>query len=275
MKSRLGQIRNSIKNIPKIRLLLIAVFAFCFAVCLAYLIDYGANAYSNQQEMKQMSPIISSAAPKSIRSTPSGQTAEESISEKLSILPQFQKLYKQNSDIFGWLCIDGTNMNYPVMFTPQDSEYYLHRNFQKQYENRGLPFLDGGTDTEKSSNYLIYGHSMKDGTEFADLLHYQSKSYFMKHPIIHFNTIYRTGDYKIISVLLSKVYNQNDDVFKYYKFNDIDTKEQYEQYVANVKKLSLYDTGITAVPGEQLLTLSTCSYHTQDGRLAVVAKKVN
>ncbi len=274
MKGRLGPIGSFIRNASKIRLFFIAGFVFCFLSCLVYLIGYGANAAGNKREMKQLSPAMNSAASKIISSTQSVEKTEESISEKLSILPQFQKLYNQNSDIFGWLCIDGTDINYPVMLTPRDPEYYLHRNFQKQPENRGLPFLDGGTDTEKSSNYLIYGHSMKDGTEFADLLHYQSESYFQKHPIIHFDTIYQTGDYQIIGVLLSKVYNQNETVFKYYKFNYPASKEQYEDYVANVKKLSLYDTGVTAVPGEPLLTLSTCSYQTKDGRLAVVAKKI-
>jgi sortase B len=274
VKGRLGPIGSFIRNASKIRLFFIAGFVLCFLSCLVYLIGYRANAESNKREMKQLSPAMSSVSSRIASSTQSVGETEESASKKVSILPQFQKLYNQNSDIFGWLCIDGTNINYPVMFTPHDSEYYLHRNFQRQPENRGLPFLDGGTDTEKSSNYLIYGHSMKDGTEFADLLHYQSKSYFQEHPIIHFNTIYQTGDYQIIGVLLSKVYNQHENTFKYYKFNYPASKEQYMDYVANVKKLSLYNTGVTVLPGEPLLTLSTCSYQTKDGRLAVVAKRI-
>jgi len=278
LKRQLKQIENNLKNIKKIELFFIVIFISVFLACLTYLIGCSSNAYSNRQEMEKLSPInsiaetVSSAAQSLVQND---KKKKESISEKLSVLPQFQKLYGQNPDIFGWVSIDGTDINYPVMFTPDDAEYYLHRNFQKKSENRGLPFLDGNTDIDKSSNYLIYGHSMKDGTEFANLLDYSSKSYFQKHPIIHFNTIYQTGDYKIIGVLLSKVYNQNEDVFKYYKFSYPATDGQYESFVANVKKISLYDTGVTASPGEQLLTLSTCSYHTQDGRLAVVAKRIS
>lgn len=269
LKSLLCKISNKIKEMNKIRFILIIVFSLIFIASTTYLITYKVNAYSNNQKMRKLAPV--NLKPKPVQNH---TNKTENVSQKPSILPQFQKLYNQNPDIIGWVSIDNTNINYPVMFTPNDEEYYLHRNFQKEQEDRGLPFLDGGTDINKSSNYIIYGHNMKDGTGFADLNKYYSKSFFENHSIIHFNTIYGTGDYKIIAVFLSKIYNENENVFKYYKFNFEATNEQYNDFVKNVKKISLYDTGIDALPGEQLLTLSTCSYHTENGRLAVVAKKI-
>lgn len=266
MYTKLKRLKSHINSKPNARLIII--LSLVTLGCFSYLIYWSMNAYCNREEMKQLSPM------KSIESSeisPANCLTESST--PLKILPQFRNLRKQNPDIFGWIKIDGTNIDYPVMFTPNDPEYYLHRNLQKKVENRGLPFLDGKTDILKSSNFLIYGHSMKDGTEFADLLRYQSKSFFQNHPSFHFSTIYRTDNYRIIGVLLTKVYYQNDDVFKYYQFTYPATQEQYRNFITNVKKMSLYDTGETATPGDQLITLSTCSYQTEDGRIAVIAKK--
>lgn len=274
MKKQLMRRWLTFNRMKKVRQFFIVFLTFTFLSCLIYLISYHVDAYSNEQEMKQLSPVIPSFAETVSSSEKNIGDKVESAPNRFHVLPQFQEQYEKNPDIFGWISIDGTNVNYPVMFTPRDGEYYLHRNFDKKFESRGLPFLDENTDLQKSSNYLIYGHSMKDGTAFADLLYYESESFFEKHPVIHFNTIYQTGDYKIIGVLRSRVFNQNENVFKYYQFNYPATDDQYKNFIANVKKNSLYDTGESAFPGEQLVTLSTCSYHTKDGRLAVVAKKI-
>ncbi len=234
--------------------------------CGVYLLHYYAEAQNSMREMQQLSsePFCSSNA--------------AAVSSKASlgteVLPKFQVLRKENTDVAGWVKIDGTNINYPVMLTPGEPEYYLHRNFKKREEKRGLPFLDAGTDLHTSANYLVYGHNMKDGTELADLVKYRSKGYWKAHPTISFDTLYETGKYQVLAAFNSKVYKQSDNVFKYYKFSGQATRSEYDSFVSNVKKLSLYQTGITAEYGNRLLTLSTCSNYTLDGRFAVVAKKV-
>lgn len=248
-----------------------------FVSCVSYFIYYYKDARNSFEEMESMAPAIS-VSPVSQAEDFSDSESEEPVPSEASssvpsILPQFQNLYAQNSDLIGWVKIEGTNINYPVMFTPNDAEFYLHRNFQKNDETRGLPFLDGGTILGQSSNYIIYGHDMKDGTEFADITKYASKSYWKNHPVIQFSTIYETGEYTILAAFYSQIYNQDDTVFKYYQFNYPADADQYQNFVDQVKKLSLYDTGVTAQYGEQLLTLSTCTYQTKNGRLAVVAKK--
>lgn len=193
--------------------------------------------------------------------------------ENPQMLQQFTELYHQNPDILGWVLIDGTNINYPIMYTPDDGEYYLHRNYNKEEEKRGLPFLDAGTNLLLSQNYLVYGHNMKDGTGFHDLLKYTEESYYKEHSIIHFNTLYEEADYEIIAVFKSQIFYENQDVFKYYKFTNIEEERDYREYIDNIKEKSIYDTGVTASFGEKLLTLSTCSYHITDGRFIIVAKK--
>lgn len=239
--------------------------------CGVYLFHYYADAQNSMKDMRQLS---SKSAVSNISNEVSSGTASK-ISAAPEILPRFQSLRKENADIAGWVKIDGTNINYPVMFTPKDPEFYLHRNFKKKEENRGLPFFDAGTDLHTSANYLVYGHNMKDGTEFADLVKYRSKDYWKAHPTISFDTLYKTGKYQVLAAFNSKVYRQNDNVFKYYKFSGQATRAEYSSFVFNVKKLSLYQTGVTAEYGDRLLTLSTCSNYTLDGRFAVVAKKVS
>lgn len=265
--------KHTEKIFSRQKAVIIILAAICFA-CLLYFICYGLDAYKSRKDISRLAETLSSK-PDSVGVAASNSAQDKNMSEAEKILPEFKELYMENSDIIGWLRIENTNIDYPVMFTPSDGEFYLHRNFKKEYEKRGLPFLDGGTNLFKSSNYLIYGHNMKDGTEFADLKQYRSKDFFTEHPIIHFSTIYEDGEYSVLAAFYSKVYLQNQKVFKYYQFNYPATAEQYMDYVSNVKKLSIYSTGVDAQYGEQLLTLSTCSSYTQDGRFAVVAKKID
>lgn len=259
---------------PVVHRLIIIVLLAVGIGCGVYLVHYYADAQYSLEKMRQMESSLS--RPQSaVQSAPSSaEEAASSSSAVPNILPQLQTFYSKNHDLIGWLSIDGTNIKYPVMFTPNSAEYYLHRNFEKKDEARGLPFLDAGTDLNHSSNYLIYGHNMKDGTEFADLVKYRSKSYWQKHPTIRFDTLYEAGTYQVMAAFNSKVYLKSDNVFKYYQFNYPATAEQFSDYVSNVKKLSVYDTGINAQFGDRLLTLSTCSSYTEDGRFAVVAKQI-
>jgi sortase B len=158
----------------------------------------------------------------------------------------------------------------------KDGEYYLHRNFEKEYEYSGLPFLDKRCDLSlPSTNLIIYGHNMKSEAMFSSLLKYQKEEYFLKHPIIEFDTLYEQSEYKIIAVMRSKVFKKSEKAFKFYEFVQADTEQEFDEFMKNMKSLSLYETGEDAEYGDQLLTLVTCSYHTENGRLAVLAKKVN
>ncbi len=177
-------------------------------------------------------------------------------------------LQKKNPDAFGWIKIEGTRVDYPVMFTPEDPQKYLRLTFSGKYSIGGVPFLDAAY-FPGCGNAIIYGHRMDNGTMFADLQNYRDKNYFKSHRNITFTTLEGEKTYEIISVFLAK----KGSGFLYYDYTDLTDPVQFEEYLQNVKALSLYDTGVTAVFGDALLTLSTCSYHTTDGRLAVVARQ--
>lgn len=187
-----------------------------------------------------------------------------------------QELKKTNNDIVGWLEIDNTKINFPVL-QGSDNEYYMTHTYNKEYSSDGSIFLDKNYDWNiPSSNLLIYGHNNKNGNMFQDLLKYEDENYYKEHPNIRFTTVEDDSLYEIISVFKSRVYYKNEqNVFRYYFFINADNEEEYNYYVEESKKASLYDTGKTATYGEQLLSLSTCEYSQEDGRFVVVARKVN
>ena len=187
---------------------------------------------------------------------------------------QVQELQKENPDIIGWIEIVGTKINYPVL-QGEDNSYYMTHNYKKEEAKDGSIFLDKDYDWNlPSSNLLMYGHNMGDGEMFQDLLKYESEDYYKEHPVVRFTTANEDSEYEIISAFKSRVYYKSEkNVFRYYFFINAENEEEYNDFVNNAKEASLYDTGKTAEYGDQLMTLSTCSYHTEDGRFAVVARK--
>ena len=198
------------------------------------------------------------------------------IAEKAHNALMSKELYElnaANSDCFGWLEIEGTDIAYPVMYTPYEPEKYLHMNFDQEYSESGELFADASCDLN-GYHYLIYGHHMYNGSMFGSLPNYGEEDYYNSHRTIRFNTLNETGEYEIFAVFYSQVYDESDDVFKYYNLANLNDEGTYNYYVSNVKAMSIYDTGITPVYGEKILTLSTCNYHTEDGRFVVCARKV-
>lgn len=190
------------------------------------------------------------------------------------ILEEYKKLYNLNKKLIGWIKIDDTLIDNPVMQT-SNNEYYLDHNFDQEYDKNGSVFMDAQCDAlNRSTNLILYGHNMKSGKMFGSLKNYTSESYYKKHPYIKFDTIYEKGTYQIMYVFRSKVYTEDVITFKYYQFIDAISEEEFTSNMAEMSKLSFYDTGVTAEYGEQLLTLSTCDYNEPNGRLVIVAKQI-
>lgn len=194
--------------------------------------------------------------------------------EAPSILTQYKALYEENRDIAGWLSIEGTVIDYPVMQC-EDDEYYLHHDFYGNEDKYGCLYVRSKADVHTpGTNFIIYGHNMKDGSMFGDLDLYRDKEFYLEHSMISFDTLYEQRNYEIVAVFLSQVYNSDEEVFKYYQFYQADTQEEFDYFYENIKELSMYDTGVTAEFGDTFLTLSTCAYHVEDGRLVVVGKRI-
>lgn len=191
------------------------------------------------------------------------------------ILSEFQALYEQNSDIAGWLKVEGTNIDYPVMQpVAQSSDFYLNHDFDGEEDINGSLFLDSRNNLEEpNDNMIIYGHNMKSGMMFGGLKQYLEPGFWKDHRKVSFNTIYEKAEYEIVAVCLSKVAENEIGDFKYYDFIDAGNKKAFRRFAKNIKKLNIMDEEIDLSYGDKLLTLSTCNSYTEDGRLFLIAKK--
>ena len=264
------------------KILITACVIFCsiMAATFAYLLIRSIVAKTNFDQLaKQVHQVEQDLSTKpSLYDPESSGNIEDDLRDSVIIpgskvmLEKYTGIYEQNSDLFGWLCIDGTPIDYPVMLSLEDNEKYLYSNFDGKYSFAGVPFAEN-VCTAESDNILIYGHNLKDGTMFRSLLKYERKAFLKKHPTIMFSDLYGEYEYEVMSVFYDRVYNRNENVFKFYQFLDVDTEEEFDYAVSQLKQKSIHDTGVNAEYGDQLITLVTCAYHVDNGRFVVVARR--
>ena len=189
-------------------------------------------------------------------------------------LARYLPLYERNHDYFGWLTIPETKVDYPVMHSPDRPLQYLEHDFDGKFAYAGVPFMDGECDRD-GNVYLIYGHRMRNGSIFGGLGAYMDKQFWEKQPIIHFDTLYEERTYMVIVAMHARVLESGEqNGFRYYNYTSLDTEEDFDEYMRQAHKLAMYDTGLTASYGDELLVLSTCDNFTQDGRLVIIAKRI-
>lgn len=262
--------RRGGKELSKTKKFLIAVSSLLLVFSLVTVARTLLRDYAEQQKIEELTKVWEEESAKG-----GGDALPSSLfpAHEPVMLPEFRELYERNPDIVGWLKMGGTRISYPIMQHSQDAQFYLNHDFDKQENTSGLPFLDADSRINSSDILLIHGHHMNSGSMFTDLLKYKKESFYQEHATFRFSTLYEKEEYEIVAVILSKVYRKSDDVFKYYQIEKVSTPAEFDSYVQNIKKLALYDTGVTARYGDKLLVLSTCEYSTDDGRLAVVARK--
>lgn len=190
--------------------------------------------------------------------------------EENGMMSKYYSLYRQNNDLVGWLYVDGTNIDYPVMYRNDGNDFYLTRGFYKEKRSGGMLFMDYECRINDSDNLIIYGHNMRGGTMFNELSKYKKKDFFEENGYIRFDSLYQSNAYRVIGAMHVRL----KDDFKYYECTKFATEAEFDEFIATVKRLSLYDTGETAQLGDRLLTLSTCSYNTNNERFVVVAKQI-
>ena len=269
-------VKAEIKKQERRRKLMILAFSLVALGCFLYFGIYYYQNYRVDNDMEHLAQI------KEQNKTPglafleddkenNGEDDEEKAPE---VLEDYKTLLNMNKDLIGWLKIADINIDYPVMQT-NDNNYYLDHNFDKKYDKNGCLFLDYQCDViNRNTNLIIYGHNMQSGKMFGSLSKYSSKEYYEEHPKFEFDTIYEKGAYEIVYVFRSKIYNEDVVVFKYYQFLDAQSEQEFNSNMAEMAKLSLYDTGITPEYGDELLTLSTCDYQENNGRFVIVARKI-
>ena len=213
-----------------------ALIFFCLLLSAAAVLS-GVNIYSElkerQKEKEDFAAVSQIAEPTVTAAQTESEPTERSAAER-----NIQALITENADCIGWLSIDGTNISYPVMHTPSDPQKYLRRNFYGKYSQSGVPFLDGRCDLQ-SSNLIIYGHNMRNGTMFSDLKKYVNRDFLNAHRTVRLETA--------------------DGVFLF--------------TVTEVRKTNIADPWYDRIAAEdsRQLILSTCYGSGKDGRLLIIA----
>ena len=177
-------------------------------------------------------------------------------------------LRKQYLDVQGWLTIPDTGIDYPVLQSEQENgEFYLKRNYKKEYDINGSLFLQADCKVSESRNLIIYGHNMNSGAMFGNLDQYASYDYWKAHPRVFFQTPGGMEEYRIAAVLKADV-----SMFDFQR-TSFQSPQELEAYVAQAKALSLFETGVDGIGCEKTLTLVTCSYEWKQARNILVAVK--
>lgn len=270
---------KALKNKKALYYTLFGIFSAIFVFSAIFIVDYfieSAKQKGRYNELSgdknQVQQIVDNAP-----TTPSGDldpNGDYPFDTQSPILPEYQNAYSQNDDLIGWIRIDGTVIDYPVMQHLEEKDYYLERNFDEEYSKHGCIYVREQCNPFKpSDNVVIYGHYKQDGSMFHDLHGYYRESFWKEHQFIEFDTIYDHHTYQIIAVFKVNINDKN--FFPYHRFNNAQNAEEFNQFVSDVKSMSFYDTGVSAEYGDKLITLSTCEYTLSNGRLVVVAKQVS
>jgi len=243
-----------------------ALLIILAAVCLAVAIFSGYRLWRHVAEEQEIEEQFIGLS-EQIRQPP---TLVPEAFSKWTVYDQYGELFERNPDMIGWIAIDGTALSYPVMHTPDRPNFYLKRDFEKNHSNFGVPYIaESSSINPQSDNIIIYGHHMRNGGMFGLLEQYKSEEFYRDHPIIRFDTRAGFGSYEIFAVF--KVYPAD---FQYHMFINAADQANFDEYVLRCKAFSFYDTGITPVYGDRLITLSTCEYSRENNRLIVVARNI-
>ena len=188
-------------------------------------------------------------------------------------LPEYAALYERNHDFFGWISVEGTNVDLPVMYAPDRPLQYLGHDFDGKFSYAGVPYVEPECDP-KGRYLLVYGHHMRDGTVFAGLLNYEDPAFWAEHPTFRFDTRFEHRTYAVVVAFRARVLLQKEKGFRYYNYFALDDENTFREFMTGIRAMAAYDTGVETSLGDEILTLSTCAYHVDNGRFVVVAKRV-
>lgn len=271
-----AELMTEIKRQQRKRTVLIISLLVISFISIGYFVKYYSDARAMQKatdDLNKLKDVKFAEILKNVEPVVKKDYSEGTVIP--DILPEYLALYNKNKNLIGWVKIADTIIDYPVMQT-SDNDYYLKHSFDGGNDANGCIFLDCKCDVILGNdNMILYGHHMQNGKMFSSLISYANEEFYEKHKTIEFDTIYEKGTYEVMFAFRSHIYNEDEIAFKYYQFIDASSEAEFDSNIEEMKKLSLIDTGVSAVYGDKLLTLSTCDYQEANGRFVVVAKRID
>ena len=253
-------------RVEKVRKSVFIAASLALIISVSYILSYFGAIKQNENLYNDLSDLR-------------GQAPTTSIDSPEEYVDEFAALYERNKDFVGWVEIEGTPLNYPVV-KGKDNDYYLTHNFDGKRERHGTPFMDYRNDIDRlNANTVLHGHNMKsDNQMFSELENYykgkNAINYYRQHPVIKFDTLNAKMEWKIFAVFACGVNTKDEDFLAYYDYLMASSEEDYMKWVEEFKSRSIYDIPVDVQVGDNLLTLSTCYYEKEDQRLVVVARRV-
>lgn len=250
---------QAVRKTLRVTVFTLCICAFIFSI--SVLIKYFYDDYRSAQLNSQITSMLNSAANVS-------QTSSQA-----TILPKFEALLNENQYLVGWIKIDGTPVDYPVVqYT--DNDYFLRRDFYGNDDRNGTIFIDYRNIVDpQGKNLMIYGHNMKSSKMFSSLQKYEKLSYYQEHPIIQFDRLTEEGQYKIFSIVLADS-SSNKEAEDLRIYLDYPTEEFFLDYVQKTRECSFFDIPVDVRGDDQIITLVTCAYDFEDARILIFARKV-
>lgn len=256
--SKLSRTANIVITVISVLVLVVAG-----AFCIKYFVEF----YQSKNQNDALAALVT-------------ESEETYPAEPAFVQPKYRSLYNENNDFVGWITVPNTAINHPVV-QGEDNSYYLRRDFYKQYLRRGTVFMDYRNDPENLNvNTILYGHNYLDSTMFSDLEKYKDIEFYKTAPVIEFNTIYGDYKWKVFAVFLTTASPELDNGYVFNYIYPFMTESSTEEFIAEVAKRSLYDTGVDVLPTDKILTLSTCTRDMditrkqEDARCVVMARLV-
>lgn len=260
---------------------LMALFSVIFLISGGLLADYYVKTQKAADDFHEIADIVEQVKVTSPVFTPQETQPEVDLvavehpatGETVMVLPEYAEIFTMNPDTVGWISIADTRVNYPVMHHPEKKDYYLYKDFYQKYSSSGSIYIREDCDVFRpTDNVTIYGHRMNSGAMFADLLKYKDEQFYIDHPHIQFDTLRERHYYVIMSVFTISASVNNG--FAYHQMTDAADRAEFDAFVEQCKTRAFYDTGVTAVYGDKLITLSTCELGDSSRRVVVVAKRI-
>lgn len=265
---------DNIKNMKLFKIILLV-----FIIVFIYLLIDTINVYRKTEEMyEQTKTIYNKQEQKSQEISITEETSNKNKTKKeekanIQIKSEFKSLIENNKDIFGWITIEGTAVDYPVVQS-ENNGFYLNHNFNKEEDKKGAIYIDFRNNLDgKDDNYIIYGHKIRDGTMFSDLTKYVEKEtfkeYFKNNNIIIFSSLYTDMKWKIFSVHVVDLDKEDYHLYTKYK-----NRDKYLEFLNNAKEKSLVKSDVELDKNDKIITLVTCNFWYKNSRVFIHAKLI-
>ena len=190
------------------------------------------------------------------------------LSGKRMLMDRYNSLLEINKDVVGWISVPNTVIGYPVV-QADDNDFYLRRNIHGERATAGTIFMDYRSDARAEGKHIIlYGHHMRNGSMFKDLVKYKEEDFFRNQGNIRFNTLYEEIEWEVFSIYVA-------DADFNYRQTEFTSGENYIKFLKKLQNESMFNKGIELTENDQILTLSTCTYEYDDARFVVHARRTD